>query len=85
MKYFISVCLVKTRYSAKLNINSCKFEGVYLFKISAEAKGGIPIILEFADVFQETLPGLPFKRKIGHKLKSLVQISSKSNPQIISS
>ena len=69
MKDFIFVHLVETENSAKLNLNSCKYKGVYFYKISTETKLGIPIIKEFADVFQETLPGLPPRREIKHKIK----------------
>ena len=69
MKDFIFVRLVETENSAKLNLNSCKFEGVYFYKISTETKLDIPIIKEFTDVFQETLPGLPPRREIEHEIK----------------
>ena len=46
-------CLVETENSAKLNLNSCKFENMHLYKISTKAKLDIPIIKEFADVFQK--------------------------------
>lgn len=55
--------------SAKLNLKPCKFKGVYFYKICTEAKIDIPIIKEFADVFQETLPGLPPRREIEHKIE----------------
>ena len=31
----------------------------------------IAIVKEFADVFQETLPGLPFRREIEHKIETI--------------
>ena len=64
MKYFIFLRLVETENSAKLNLNSCKFEGVYFYKISMETKLKIPIIKEFVDVFQKTLPGLPPREEL---------------------
>ena len=69
MKDFIFVCLVQTENSAKLNLNSCKFKGMYLYKISTETKLDIPIIEKFADVIQETLPGLPPRREIEHEIE----------------
>ena len=69
MKDFIFVRLVETENSAKLNLNSCKFEGVYFYKISTETKLDIPIIKEFTDVFQEALPGLPPRREIEHEIE----------------
>ena len=52
MKDFVFVCLVGTGKSTKLNFDSCKFIGVYFYKISTESKLDILIIREFADVFQ---------------------------------
>ena len=63
--------------SAKLNLDSCKFEGVHFYKISTETKLDIPIIKEFADVFQKTLPGLPPRGKLNAKLRSLVSYLNK--------
>ena len=51
MKDFIFVCLVETENSAKLDLNSCKFEGVYFYKLSTETKLDIPIVKEFSEVF----------------------------------
>ena len=64
MKDFIFVRLVETKNSAKLNLNSCKNKDVYFYKISTETKLDIPIVKEFDDVFQETLPGLPTRKEI---------------------
>ena len=69
MKDFVFVRLVETDNSAKLSLDSCKFEGVYFYKISTETKLDISIIKEFANVFQETLPGLPPRREIEHKIE----------------
>ena len=69
MKDFIFVRLVETENSTKLNLDSCKFESVNFYKISTETKLDIPNVKEFADVFQETLPGLPPRREIEHKIE----------------
>ena len=53
----------------KSNLNSCKFEGVYFYKISTESNSGIHIVKEFADVFQEILNVLTFRSDIGLEIE----------------
>ena len=69
MKDFIFFCLVETENSAKLNLDSCKSKGVCFYKISMETKLDIPIVKEFANIFQKSLPSLPPRREIEHKIK----------------
>ena len=49
--------------STLANLKAC------IYNISTETKLDIPIVKEFADVFQETLPGLPPRREIEHKIE----------------
>ena len=71
MKDFIFVCLVETKLSPKSNLDTCTFKGIHFYKVSTSANSDSPIIKEFPDVFQETLPGLPPCREIEHKIEIL--------------
>ena len=65
------VCLVETETSPKLNLDTCNFEEIYFYKVRTSANSDIPIVKEFPDIFQETLPGLPPYRKIEHEIEIL--------------
>ena len=56
MKDFVFVCLEETETLPKLNLDTFKIKEIYFYKVSTSANSDIPIVKEFPDVFQETLP-----------------------------
>ena len=72
MKDSIFVRLVETENSAKLNLDSCKFEGLYFYKISTETKLDIPIVKEFKTSYKKLYLAYLLEEKLNTKLRSLV-------------
>ena len=69
MKDFIFVCLVEMETLQSLTSTLANSKACSLYKISTDTKLDIPIVKKFADVFQVSLPGLPPRREIKHKIK----------------
>ena len=61
-----------------INFDKCNFETIHFYKVGTAEHDDVPITKEYSDVLKETLPGLPPRREVEHKIEIIGTIPKPS-------